>query len=95
MPESATWTDPSNGGGYAQAQLSHALGAALWLTGQRGEAVFALMKAVMNAPVEHHDAVVIRYDDGSVGTMAGGPAARVPAATGTSSSSGQSDPRDN
>jgi predicted dehydrogenase len=30
------------------------------------------MKAVLDAPVEHHDAVVIRYDNGSIGTMAGG-----------------------
>ena len=72
IPEQATWTDPRNGGGYAQAQLSHALGAALWLTGLRGEAVFALMKAVLDAPVEHHDAVAIRYDNGSIGTMSGG-----------------------
>jgi len=72
IPEQATWTDPKNGGGYAQAQLSHALGVALWLTDLRGEAAFALMKAVLDAPVEHHDAVVIRYDNGSIGTMSGG-----------------------
>src|SRR5919198_1242365 len=72
VPEQATWTDPRNGGGYGQAQLTHALGVALWLTGLRGEAAFALMKAVLDAPVEHHDAVVIRYDNGSIGTMAGG-----------------------
>jgi predicted dehydrogenase len=72
IPEQATWTDPKNGGGYAQAQLSHALGVSLWLTGLRGESVFALMKAVLGAPVEHHDAVVIKYDNGAIGTMAGG-----------------------
>jgi predicted dehydrogenase len=72
IPEQATWTDPRNGGGYGQAQLTHALGMALWLTGLRGESVFALMKSVLDAPVEHHDAVVIRYDNGSIGTMAGG-----------------------
>jgi predicted dehydrogenase len=72
IPEQATWTDPRNGGGYGQAQLTHALGLALWLTGLRGESAFALMKAVLDAPVEHHDAVVIRYDNGSIGTMAGG-----------------------
>jgi predicted dehydrogenase len=71
IPEQATWTDPRNGGGYGQAQLSHALGALLWFTPLRGEAVFALMKAVLDAPVEHHDACVIRYDNGSIGTMAG------------------------
>jgi predicted dehydrogenase len=72
VPEQATWTDPRNGGGYGQAQLTHALGMALWLTGLRGDAAFALMKSVLDAPVEHHDAVVIRYDNGSIGTMAGG-----------------------
>ena len=41
LPEQATWTDPRNGGGYGQAQLSHALGCALWLTGLRGESAFA------------------------------------------------------
>lgn len=71
IPEQATWTDPRNGGGYGQAQLTHALGVALWLTGLRGEAVFALMTAVLGAPVEHHDACVIRYDNGSIGTMSG------------------------
>jgi hypothetical protein len=34
VPEQATWTDPRlAGGGYGQAQLTHALGLALWLTG--------------------------------------------------------------
>jgi predicted dehydrogenase len=72
VPEQATWTDPRNGGGYAQAQLSHALGVALWLSNLRGDAAFALMTSVLDAPVEHHDAVVIRYDNGSIGTMSGG-----------------------
>jgi predicted dehydrogenase len=72
VPEEATWTDPRNGGGYGQAQLTHALGVALWLTGLRGEAAFALTKSVLDAPVEHHEAAVIRYDNGSIGTMAGG-----------------------
>jgi predicted dehydrogenase len=72
IPEQSTWTDLRNGGGYGQAQLTHALGVALWLTGLRGEAAFALMKAELDAPVEHHDAVVIRYANGSIGTMAGG-----------------------
>jgi predicted dehydrogenase len=73
IPEQATWTDRHvAGGGYGQAQLTHALGLSLWLTGLRGEAVYALMKAVLGAPVEHHDAVVIRFDNDSIGTMSGG-----------------------
>ena len=38
VPEQATWTDPAvSGGGYGQAQLTHALGLGLWLTGCPGE----------------------------------------------------------
>ena len=59
------------GGGYAQAQLSHALGAALWLTGLRGSEVFALTGSPLGAPVELHDAIAIRYDNGAIGTIAG------------------------
>jgi len=71
-PEQATWTDPAvSGGGYAQAQLSHALGAALWLTGLRGSDVFALTTSPLEGPVELHDAIVVRYDNGAIGTIAG------------------------
>jgi predicted dehydrogenase len=73
VPEAATWTDPAlSGGGYGQAQLSHALGLALWLTGLRGGEVFALMSAPLSAPVELHDAITLRYDNGAIGTLAGG-----------------------
>jgi predicted dehydrogenase len=44
----------------------------LWLTGLRGESAFAMMTSVLGAQVEHHDAVVIRYDNGAIGTMSGG-----------------------
>jgi predicted dehydrogenase len=73
IPEQRTWTDPAvSGGGYGQAQLSHALGLALWLTGLRGEAAFALMSAPLDAPVELHDAIALRYRGGAIGTLAGG-----------------------
>jgi predicted dehydrogenase len=75
VPETATWTDPVlSGGGYGQAQLSHALGLALWLTGLRGKEVFAFMSAPLDAPVELHDAISLRYDNGAVGTLSGGSA---------------------
>jgi predicted dehydrogenase len=74
-PDPATWTDPRlSGGGYAQAQLSHALGLALWLTGLSGKEVFALMSAPLSAPVELHDAMVVRFDNGAIGTVSGGSA---------------------
>lgn len=73
VPEQRTWTDPGlSGGGYGQAQLSHALGMSLWLLDQRVSAAFALMTSPLDAPVELHDAVVLRYDDGAIGTLYGG-----------------------
>jgi predicted dehydrogenase len=73
VPEEATWTDPSlSGGGYAQAQLTHALGLGLWLTGARVESAFALMSAPLDAPVELHDAIALRCDNGAIGVLSGG-----------------------
>lgn len=73
IPEQSTWTDPSiSGGGYGQAQLTHALGFALWLTGLRGEEAFALMSAPLDAPVELHDAIALRFEGGAIGTLSGG-----------------------
>jgi predicted dehydrogenase len=75
VPEQRTWTDPAlSGGGYGQAQLSHALGLALWLTGLRGQEVFAFMSTILDSPVEHYDAVSMRFTNGAIGTMAGGSA---------------------
>src|SRR5262249_27299719 len=60
-PETATWTDPAlSGGGYAPAQLTHAMGFALWLTGLRARDVFAFANDT-GARVDLHDAVSIRY----------------------------------
>ncbi len=75
VPETSTWTDPSvAGGGYGQAQLSHALGLGLWLTGARVESGFAFMSSPLDASVELHDAITYRYDGGAVGVMSGGSA---------------------
>jgi len=75
LPDQKTWTDPKlSGGGYGQAQLSHALGMGLWLTGARAQSGFALMTAPMNAPVEMHDAIAYRFDNGAIGAVSGGSA---------------------
>jgi len=75
VPEPATWTDPRiSGGGYGQAQVCHALGLALWLTELRATDAFALMSAPLNAPVELHDAIAVRYEGGAIGTVSGGSA---------------------
>jgi hypothetical protein len=34
--------------------------------------VFAFMSAPLNAPVELHDAIALRYDNGAIGTLSGG-----------------------
>ncbi len=74
-PEPGTWTDPAlSGGGYGQAQLTHALGLALWLTGLRGMEAFAFMSTALDAPVELYDACSVRYATGAIGTIAGGAA---------------------
>lgn len=73
IPETRTWNDPQlSGGGYAQAQLSHALAMALWLTDLRATDVFAFMAAPAESPVEFYDAASIRFADGAIGTMSGG-----------------------
>jgi len=72
IPEARTWTDPSvSGGGYAQAQLTHALGLALWLSGLRGESVFAFMGNPLNAPVELTDAIAVKFTEGAIGSVSG------------------------
>lgn len=75
VPEQATWTDPRiSGGGYGQAQLTHALGLAFWLTGARASSGFAKMAAPLKAPVELHDAIVYDYEGGGIGVLSGGSA---------------------
>lgn len=72
VPQADTWSRPeTSGGGYGQAQLTHLLGVALWLTDLRGQDVFALMSAPMDARVELHDAVALRFTNGAIGTMGG------------------------
>lgn len=72
VPESRTWTDPAvSGGGYGQAQLSHALALALWLTGARMRGAFALMSAPRGARVELHDALAFTLDNGGIAGVSG------------------------
>ena len=71
-PRPETLTDPAiSGGGYAQAQLSHALGLGLWLTGLRGAEVFAMMSAPQQTAVEFHDSLSVRFTGGAIGSVSG------------------------
>lgn len=69
--DSATWTDPKiSGGGYAQAQLPHALGFALGLTQLQAQTVYALAGGP-SAQVELHAALAIRFREGAIGSVSG------------------------
>lgn len=73
-PQTATWTNPAlSGGGYGQAQLSHALGLALSLFPDR---VASASAALFGSPsgVELHDAAVLGFESGAVGVLSGGSA---------------------
>jgi len=73
VPDPATWTTPQlSGGGYAQAQLSHAMGLALALLPERVASVFAVTSAPLDAPVELHDAAALTFDGGGIGVLSGG-----------------------
>jgi predicted dehydrogenase len=75
LPENGTWTDKSlSGGGYGQAQLSHALGLAFWLLNARADSAFAMMSNPGGTPVELHDAITYRLENGAIGTVSGGSA---------------------
>jgi predicted dehydrogenase len=68
-----TMTDPAvAGGGYAQAQLSHAIGLGLWLSDLRGASVYALMRRPSVEAVEYHDALTVSFTNGAIGTVSGG-----------------------
>lgn len=70
-PDPRTWADPVvAGGGYAQAQLSHATGLLCWLTGLTPEAVAAFM-ASPGAGVDLYDAISVRFAGGAIGTVSG------------------------
>ncbi|MCW2932080.1 MAG: dehydrogenase [Actinomycetia bacterium] len=74
-PEPPTWTDPTlSGGGYGQAQLSHALALGLGLAGARVTGAFALMTAPLGAPVELHDTISLTLEGGGIASVAGGSA---------------------
>ena len=73
LPEQATWTDPAiSGGGYAQAQLTHALGLLFGLFPVRAVSAASMLSAVLNAPVETHAAIILEFDNGAIASVSGG-----------------------
>lgn len=74
IPQASTWTDPAlSGGGYGQAQLSHALALALALVPDDDVVgAFALMTSPLAAPVELHDAATLEFAGGGIAALSGG-----------------------
>jgi len=67
----AHYSDPEiSGGGQGYSQLSHSIAMLLWLTGLRATEVFAYMSGP-GAPVEIYDAIVAKFDNGSIATISG------------------------
>jgi predicted dehydrogenase len=65
------YSDPKvSGGGQGYSQLSHSVMLLLWLTGLRAIEVFAYMTGP-NAKVEMYDAIVAKFDNGSIATISG------------------------
>ena len=71
-PETDTWTDPAlSGGGYGQAQLTHALALASWLQPFHVDAVTAVAASPLGGRVEQHAAAILELEGGGVGTLSG------------------------
>lgn len=67
----STLQDPTlSGGGYAQGQLSHALGLISWLTQLRGSSAFALTSDVSDG-MDLHDAIAVAFEGGAIGAVSG------------------------
>lgn len=72
LPRLDTWSDPSiSGGGYGQAQLTHALGLVLRLAPQLQPAQIAAFTSGPGATVELHDALIVRFEDGVIASIGG------------------------
>jgi predicted dehydrogenase len=72
LPQLATWSDPSiSGGGYGQAQLTHALGLVLRLVPRLQPARIGAFTSGPGATVELHDALIVRFEDGVIASISG------------------------
>ncbi len=72
LPRLDTWSDPSiSGGGYGQAQLTHALGLVLRLVPQLVPARIGAFTSGPGATVELHDALIVRFADGVIASIGG------------------------
>ena len=69
-PPPSTWADPKRAGGYGWGQLSHALAALFFVTDLEPASVHAAVHR-SNTGVDDHDAAVLRFEGGAIGTLSG------------------------
>jgi predicted dehydrogenase len=69
-PARSTWQDPQGGGGFAYGQLSHSAALMFWITGLSAVEVSA--RSFPHEGIDLHDAAVIGFDNGAIGSLFGG-----------------------
>lgn len=72
-PDKETWTNPElSGGGYAQAQLTHALGLTMLLFDLEAVAASTVIFPARRADVDLHLVATMEFASGAVGAISGG-----------------------
>lgn len=69
-PNQGTWSDPSTGGGFANGQLTHALGLMLWVTGLQASQVFAMVRRSEGGS-DLYNSISCRFSNGATGMLGG------------------------
>ena len=72
LTDPSTYNNPNlSGGGFAQAQLTHVLALALWLTGERPHKVFGMMSESNFNGLDLHNAISVRLKSGATCSISG------------------------
>jgi len=69
-PNHGTWSDASSGGGFANGQLTHALGLMLWITGLQASQVFAMVGRSESGS-DLYNSISCRFSNGATGMLGG------------------------
>lgn len=69
-PNQGTWSDASSGGGFANGQLTHALGLMLWITGLQASQVFAMVGRSESGS-DLYNSISCRFSNGATGMLGG------------------------
>jgi predicted dehydrogenase len=69
-PNQGTWSDASSGGGFANGQLTHALGLMLWITGLQASQVFAMVGRSESGS-DLYNSISCRFNNGATGMLGG------------------------